>query len=915
MSGYLDTAPLIGADNVQDAIDAIKTAVASGTVAIKDPCRVGTTTAGGNITLAGGAPNTLDGVALVATDRILVKNQTLPAQNGIYVVSVLGGGANGTWTRATDFDASAEVVGTVQVGVQEGTPFPGGNADTFWFVTSDGVIVIGVDPILWSVYPTTAVVGATTFVFRPGGVAVGNVFTDFNNLYAASLMYAGPKIIQFDEAFAPVGIPVRAGGGAYNMRDVSAVTVATDTLNVDIADGVTFDPFFCEATGCNFFGRNTLVPTVTVTTFRNRTVFNYSFIEMLGGSLPFFQIDGGGLELWFVRDSRIKAGASIAVDTINAGSVSLSLYDGGGLPSGMLSSDAGSGVDVYYDASSTVSQTQPTVLGFLSFTLRDDASRVAYTPAVSTNWSVAPTTAQEGLDQAAARKRSFFNPNEVPGVKVVLYIRTTGNDDTGVPDNVARPFHTTEGALRFVAQAPTLGGYSAGYYELNYGAGVFPLPAALPGWAGITSVVTNVTVSDTRSVTAVVQNTPNGGNAVTLNGAVVANGAWRGEIVEFLTAGLVHIAYGTVQENVGNTIYFETDDASTINPVIPVTAVVRFLAQNTVFTQPTSGTVFSGSDIVGAFFWTGGDFTACSLEFQGGFGCNFFRAKMGGVTVSDTLQIVWQTCTFTNSISVKSGGNAWVGDGSTFLDSTYGAYVEGGLLIFTGVTAFARITKAAIVGVGVNDVSEYTGAPIRLLRVIDCPYVLRVNAAAEYRLALGGSYYLPRCATTAGLTGVTIKAITATGGAQVRLGDLSNIVIGPDTNPVSADGGATACSSAVDGTRITGGTPTPGPAGFTYRAVLGDSPLDPLTDQTLGVQTSGGTPVINIPLPDVTQITPGARWTVNFEVGAGVGGRDVTLTPSLGQTVGMALGAFSLTTAGVGSIDLIANPSGNWLKA
>jgi hypothetical protein len=156
----------------------------------------------------------------------------------------------------------------------------------------------------------------------------------------------------------------------------------------------------------------------------------------------------------------------------------------------------------------------------------------------------------------------------------------------------------------------------------------------------------------------------------------------------------------------------------------------------------------------------------------------------------------------------------------------------------------------------------------------------------------------------------------ATNGAQVKLGALSNLVIAGTLNPVSADDGATACSTAVDGTRITGGTPTPGPAGFTYRAVLGDSPLNPLTDQTLGVQTSGGTPIINIPLPDVTQITPGARWTVNFEVGAGVGGRDVTLTPSVGQTVGMALGAFSLTAAGVGSIDLIASPNtANWLKA
>lgn len=53
-----------------------------------------TTPAGGNITLS--APQTIDGVAVVAGNRVLVKNQTTPSQNGIYVV------AAGAWTRSTD---------------------------------------------------------------------------------------------------------------------------------------------------------------------------------------------------------------------------------------------------------------------------------------------------------------------------------------------------------------------------------------------------------------------------------------------------------------------------------------------------------------------------------------------------------------------------------------------------------------------------------------------------------------------------------------------------------------------------------------------------------------------------------------------------------------------------------------------
>jgi hypothetical protein len=55
------------------------------------------------------APNVLDGVTLIATNRILVKNSTNGAANGIYVVTTAGTGANGVWDRATDFDADTEV--------------------------------------------------------------------------------------------------------------------------------------------------------------------------------------------------------------------------------------------------------------------------------------------------------------------------------------------------------------------------------------------------------------------------------------------------------------------------------------------------------------------------------------------------------------------------------------------------------------------------------------------------------------------------------------------------------------------------------------------------------------------------------------------------------------------------------------
>lgn len=96
----------------------------------------GGTSTRGQITAA---PNTLDGVTLAANDRLLLKNQATGAQNGIWVVSTLGTGANGVWDRATDFDADVEVTGGAFAFAEEGTA----NGDSGWVLATNNPIVIG----------------------------------------------------------------------------------------------------------------------------------------------------------------------------------------------------------------------------------------------------------------------------------------------------------------------------------------------------------------------------------------------------------------------------------------------------------------------------------------------------------------------------------------------------------------------------------------------------------------------------------------------------------------------------------------------------------------------------------------------------------------------------------------------------
>ncbi len=98
--------------NAQDAATkAYVDATATG-LDVKDSVRVATTA---DITLSG--TQTIDGIALVAGARVLVKNQSTASENGIYVV------AAGAWSRSEDADntPSGEVTSGMFTFVEEGS--------------------------------------------------------------------------------------------------------------------------------------------------------------------------------------------------------------------------------------------------------------------------------------------------------------------------------------------------------------------------------------------------------------------------------------------------------------------------------------------------------------------------------------------------------------------------------------------------------------------------------------------------------------------------------------------------------------------------------------------------------------------------------------------------------------------------
>lgn len=107
----------------------------------KKAVRAATAVAG---TLASSFENgdAIDGVTLATGDRILIKDQAAPAENGIYVVA-----ASGAPARAADADSGAELV-NASVYVSEGTT----NADKQFVCTTNAPITINVTGLTFTVF-------------------------------------------------------------------------------------------------------------------------------------------------------------------------------------------------------------------------------------------------------------------------------------------------------------------------------------------------------------------------------------------------------------------------------------------------------------------------------------------------------------------------------------------------------------------------------------------------------------------------------------------------------------------------------------------------------------------------------------------------------------------------------------------
>lgn len=156
----------------------------------------------------------IDGVQLASGNRVLIKNESTGANNGIYEVTTVGDGSSTAWvlTRASDFDSDADISAGAFCFVEEGTE----NGDSGFVLTTDETITLDTTALTFTQFS-----GAGTVVAGNGITKTGNTLSI--NLDSDSGLSVGGNGLKIDAS-------VLADG---------AIAVAADELVFIDADGGT----------------------------------------------------------------------------------------------------------------------------------------------------------------------------------------------------------------------------------------------------------------------------------------------------------------------------------------------------------------------------------------------------------------------------------------------------------------------------------------------------------------------------------------------------------------------------------------------------------------------------------------------------------------------------------------------------
>lgn len=177
----------------------------------KQPVRVASTA---SVTVSNPGTAVFDGITLTNGQRILLKNQSTAAENGIYVFN----GSSSALTRATDSDTAAELISATTF-VGEGST----NADRAYTQTAE-ITTLGSDTVTWAQF------GAGQTYTAGNGLTGSTTFSVLANGSSIDVSASGIKI-----ADAAAGNGLASASGVLSVNTGSGLTTSADNVIVDSA--------------------------------------------------------------------------------------------------------------------------------------------------------------------------------------------------------------------------------------------------------------------------------------------------------------------------------------------------------------------------------------------------------------------------------------------------------------------------------------------------------------------------------------------------------------------------------------------------------------------------------------------------------------------------------------------------------
>ena len=218
----------------------------SGARDVKDSCLIATT---GNGTLSTAFANgqSVDGVTLATGNRILIKDQSTGADNGIYTVN-----SSGAPTRATDANVSAEVTAGMYTWIETGTA----NADSGWLITTDNPIVLGSTSLVF-----TQISGLGQITAGDGLSKSGNTISAVGTTSRISVTSGND--IDIDSAYVgqtSITTLGTIGAGTWNGDVIASAKLDSDTAHLTgtqtFSGAKTFSVLSSHSAGIDLVGSN-----------------------------------------------------------------------------------------------------------------------------------------------------------------------------------------------------------------------------------------------------------------------------------------------------------------------------------------------------------------------------------------------------------------------------------------------------------------------------------------------------------------------------------------------------------------------------------------------------------------------------------------------------------------------------------